>query len=61
MTARVFAAIVFFLMATLASAQTSQTQGKTDQARNEAGKPAPAENKGGGNASDGNGAVTPTN
>jgi hypothetical protein len=60
MTARVLAAIVFLLIPTLAPAQVSQTQRKTDLARNEAGKPSPSE-KGGGNASDGNGAVTPTN
>ena len=60
MTARVLAAIVFLLIPTLAPAQTSQTQGKTDLARNEAGKPSPSENKRG-NASDGNCAVTPTN
>jgi hypothetical protein len=59
-TARVLAAIVFLLILTLAPAQSSQAQGKTDLARNEAGKPSPSE-MGGGNASDGNGAVTPTN
>ena len=59
-TSRVLAAIVFLLIPTLASVQNSQTQGKTDLARNEAGKPSPSENKSG-NASDGNGAVTPTN
>jgi hypothetical protein len=61
MTASVLAAIVFLLIPTLAPAQSSQAQGKTDLARNEPGKPSPSENKGGGNASDGNGAATPTN
>jgi hypothetical protein len=60
MTARVLAAIVFLLIPTLAPAQSSLAQGKTDLARNEAGKPSPSENKGGGNASDGNGGVTPS-
>lgn len=60
MTARVLAALVFLLMPSLAPAQTSQTQGNSDLARNEAGKPSASENKSG-NASDGNGAVTPTN
>jgi hypothetical protein len=60
MTARVLAAIVFLLIPTLAPAQSSQAQGKTDLARNETSKPSPSENKGGGNASDGNGGVTPS-
>jgi hypothetical protein len=58
MTARVLTAIVFLLIPTLAPAQVSQTQGKTDQARNEAGKsPSPGKN---GNGSDGNGGATPS-
>ena len=57
MTAKVLAAIVFLLIPTLAPAQTSQTQGKTDLARNEAGKPSPSQN---GNGSDGNGGGTPS-
>jgi hypothetical protein len=59
---------VFLLIPSLAPAQTSQTPGDSDLARNEAGKPSASENKSGqasenksGNASDGNGAVTPTN
>ena len=60
MTARILAAIVFLLIPTLAPAQTSQTQGKADLARNEAGKPSPSQGKSD-NGSDGNGAVTPTN
>jgi hypothetical protein len=59
-SAKFLAAIVFLLIPSLAPAQTSQTQGQTDLARNEAGKPSPSENKSG-NGSDGNGAVTPTN
>ena len=59
MTARVLAAIVFLLIPTLAPAQVSQTQGKTDLARNEAGQPSPSQGKNG-NGSDGNGASTPT-
>jgi hypothetical protein len=59
-TAKFLAAIMFLLIPSLAPAQTNQTQGQTDLARNEAGKPSPSENKSG-NASDGNGAVTPTN
>jgi hypothetical protein len=51
-TARLLAAIAFLLIPTLAAAQTSQTQGKTDQARNEADKPSPAQGKNG-NGSDG--------
>ena len=54
MTARVLAAIVFLLIPTLAPAQTSQTQGKTDLARNEAGKPSPSQGK------SGNGGATPS-
>jgi hypothetical protein len=60
MTARVLSAMVFLLIPTLAPAQVSQTQGKTDQARDEAGKPSPAQGKNG-NGSDGNGGATPTN
>jgi hypothetical protein len=59
-SAKFLAAIVFLLIPSLAPAQTSPTQGQTDLARNEAGKPSPSENKSG-NASDGNGAVTPSN
>ena len=59
MTARVLAAIVFLLIPTLAPAQTSQTQGKTDLARNEAGKPSPSRVKNG-DGSDGNGGATPS-
>jgi hypothetical protein len=59
MTARLLAAIAFLLIPTLAAAQTSQTQGKTDQAHNEADKPSPAQGKNG-NDSDGNGGATPT-
>jgi hypothetical protein len=58
MTARILTAIVFLLIPTLAPAQTSQTQGKTDLARNEAGKPSPSLGKSG-NGSDGNGGATP--
>jgi hypothetical protein len=59
MTARVLAAIVFLLIPTLAPAQASPTQGKTDQARNEAGKPSPSRVKNG-DGSDGNGGATPS-
>jgi hypothetical protein len=59
MTARLLAAIAFLLIPTLAAAQTSQTQGKTDQARNEADKPSATQGKNG-NGSDGNGGATPT-
>jgi hypothetical protein len=59
MTARVLTAIVFLLIPTLVPAQASQTQGKTDQARNEAAKPSPSQGKNG-NASDGNGGATPS-
>ena len=59
MTARSLAAIVFLLIPSLAPAQTTQMQGNSDLARNEAGRPSPSENSG--NASDGNGAATPTN
>jgi hypothetical protein len=51
---------VFLLIPSLATAQTSEPQGQSDLARNEAGQPSPLENKSG-NGSDGNGAVTPTN
>jgi hypothetical protein len=60
MTARVLSAMVFLLIPTLAPAQVSQTQGKPDQAHDEAGKPSPAQGKNG-NGSDGNGGATPTN
>jgi hypothetical protein len=59
MTARLLAAIAFLLFPPLAAAQTSQTQGKTDQGRNEAGRLSPSPGKNG-NGSDGNGGATPT-
>ena len=68
MTAKPLAAIVLLLIPSLAPAQTSETPGNSDLARNEAGKSSASDNKSGqasenesGNASDGNGAVTPTN
>jgi hypothetical protein len=59
MIARLLAAIAFLLIPTLAPAQTSQTQGQNDLARNEAGKPSPSQGKSG-NGSDGNGGATPS-
>jgi hypothetical protein len=53
------AAIAFLLIPTLADAQTSQPQGKTDQARNEPGKTSLTQGKTG-NGSDGNGGATPS-
>jgi hypothetical protein len=59
-TAKFVAAIVFLFIPSLAPAQTSQVQGDNYLARNEDRKLSASENKSG-NASDGNGAVTPTN
>jgi hypothetical protein len=59
MTARLLAAIAFLLIPTVAAAQVTTPPGKTNLARNEAGKLSPSQGKSG-NGSDGNGGATPS-